>query len=148
MNNTVSRFFFGCILTDAQGDRILGIKAELVATLGRRAAEESYDGARENFCCVLGNDYTHDFDGDLFMIGAFLQHVEDADGTERVDTEGLERIQQHLVTSLRNDRFNARRLCLFRLNYDENGEIESYDKCYTRSRRKGRGGPRSVGGGS
>ena len=139
MNNTVPRFFFGCILTDAQGDRILGIKTELVATLGRRIAEESYEGAKENFRCVLGNDYTHDFDGDLFMIGAFLQNDEDA--------EGRERIQQHLVNSLSNDRFNASRLCLFRLSYGENGEVESYEK-HRRSRRKGEGGLRSVGGGS
>ena len=139
MNNTVPRFFFGCILTDAQGDRILGIKTELVATLGRRIAEESYEGAKENFRCVLGNDYTHDFDGDLFMIGAFLQNDEDA--------EGRERIQQHLVNSLSNDRFNASRLCLFRLSYGENGEVESYEK-HRRSRRKGEGGLPSVEGGS
>ena len=130
MNNTAPRFFFGCILTNAQGDRILGIKTELVATLGRRVAEESYEGAQENFCYVLGNEYTHDFDGDLFMIGAFLQNDE--------DSEGWERIQQHLVTSLSNNRFNAKRLCLLRLNYGENGEVESYEK-YRRRRRKGEG---------
>ena len=117
----------------------MGIKTELVATLGRRIAEESYEGAKENFRCVLGNDYTHDFDGDLLMIGAFLQNDEDA--------EGRERIQQHLVNSLSNDRFNASRLCLFRLNYGENGEVESYEKHRMR-RRKGEGGLPSVEGGS
>ena len=128
MNNTVPRFFFGCILTDAQGDRILGIKTELVSTLGRRIAEESYEGAKENFRCVLGDEYTHDLDGDRFMIGAFLQDDEDAGGRER--------IQQHLVSSLSNDRFNGRRLCIFRVNYGEIGEVESYEK-HRRCRRKG-----------
>ena len=73
------------------------------------------------------------------MIGAFLQNDEDA--------EGRERIQQHLGNSLSNDRFNARRLCLFRLNYGEFGEVESYEK-HRRTRRKGERDPRSVGGGS
>lgn len=119
MINTNPQFFFGCMLTDAQGDRILGIKAELVSANGRKMAELLYDGAQENFCCVLGNEFTHRFAGDLF-IGDFLQ--------DEADAEGRERIRQHLTSSLSKDRFNESRLGNFRLCYGADGEVESYEQ--------------------
>lgn len=119
MNSTQQRFFFGCMLTDTQGDRMLGIKSELVSANGRSMAAELYDGARENFRCVLGNRYTHVFDDELF-IGDFLQGEDDG--------EGMARIQQHLTSCLRADRFNQRRLCLYRLSCGEEGGVEAYEQ--------------------
>ena len=112
METKPSAYFYGFRLTEEQGDRILGIKAELVAQHGAEEAAELYDGAREGFCTLLGDEYVHDFAGELF-IGGFL--------SARADTARRKAIDDHLHKTC-GRRLSKRQLSLFRVLLGESGE--------------------------
>ena len=110
-------FFYGCQLEEEEADRILGIKAELVAEHGEEEAEALYDGAREGLCNVLGNEYTHDFDGELF-VGGLLAGPDDSPGRKA--------IEDHLREAF-GRRLPKRRLALYRVTRNDDGEVIEFE---------------------